>query len=129
MGPVIRFRTEMFDIAKEQENPINPVFGESILIWLRENAKRLTDFTDVEPEDHGWYVFAKFGPQRYSFVGSVVHDVPPEEQEWYLVVERERTLKEKLFGKGKTGVDDPCFVYVRSLLEAEPGFTHIEVDA
>jgi hypothetical protein len=36
---VITFRSSKFDVMKERPNPINPIAGESVLAWLREQLK------------------------------------------------------------------------------------------
>ena len=41
MAHVIRFRTDKFDVSKERPNPINPIPGESLLLWLRERARSM----------------------------------------------------------------------------------------
>ncbi|MBS1727489.1 MAG: hypothetical protein JST51_12265 [Armatimonadetes bacterium] len=127
MGPDIRFRNATFDVKKEKENSYNPgvVWGEAILVWLRDHASKLTDVSDIDEEDHGNFCSATFDGQRYSFVGMCGADEPDV---WHLVIERKRTFKEQLLGRGKTTVEDPCFTYVKGLLEADPSFTDIEVD-
>jgi hypothetical protein len=36
MAHVMTFRSSKFDIATETPNPINPIAGESLLLWLCE---------------------------------------------------------------------------------------------
>jgi hypothetical protein len=35
MHPAIHFKSRLFDVAREPENPINPIRGTSPLEWLR----------------------------------------------------------------------------------------------
>lgn len=39
MTRVIRFNTSAFDVTKERPNPINPIPGKSLLLWLRDRAR------------------------------------------------------------------------------------------
>jgi hypothetical protein len=40
MADVLRFTTALFDVSKERENPINPIPGESLLLWLKDKVSR-----------------------------------------------------------------------------------------
>ena len=57
MTRVIRFLTAKFDVSAERLNPINPIPGESLLLWLREQARPHFELSHPEPEDWGWYSF------------------------------------------------------------------------
>ena len=48
--------------------------------------------------------------------------------EWRVIVERRRSLRERLAGAAPMTADDPVFTLVRSILEAEPGFSDVRVD-
>jgi hypothetical protein len=53
MAHVIRLTTDKFDVSKERPNPINPIAGESLLVWLREKAKPRALLTEPDAEDWG----------------------------------------------------------------------------
>ncbi|HEX3880215.1 MAG TPA: hypothetical protein VHW24_24705 [Bryobacteraceae bacterium] len=54
MARVLRFYTAAFDVTKERPNPINPIPGESLLLWLREKAKGLVEISAPDSEDWVW---------------------------------------------------------------------------
>ena len=70
MAHVISFHSTRFDVASEPPNPINPIFGESVLRWLREKLDALGyETNEPAPEDWGWYVDVKGAGASY-FVGA-----------------------------------------------------------
>ena len=66
MALVIRFRTAKFDVSKERPNPINPIPGESLLLWLRERARPDVVMSEPDAEDWGWYSSVVEGAQLYA---------------------------------------------------------------
>lgn len=48
MNQAIHFKTSMFDVSKERENPINPIYGVSLLEWLRNELKGNLEITANE---------------------------------------------------------------------------------
>jgi len=55
MKEALYFKTSLFDLSKEIENPINPIYGISLLNWLRKELKDTIEITEPEAEDWGWY--------------------------------------------------------------------------
>ena len=55
MNEAIHFKTSLFDVSKEKENPINPVYGLSLLEWLRAELANELVITEPDAEDWGWY--------------------------------------------------------------------------
>ena len=55
MHPVIHFQSRLFDVAREPENPINPIRGTSLLEWLRAHVPAHLAMSAPEAEDWGWY--------------------------------------------------------------------------
>ena len=97
MTLVVRFNTTMFDVSRERPNPINPIPGESLLLWLKAHAT--TPVSAPEPEDWGWYADVVWEGRAY------------------------------LLGRAKMTGDDACVRYFRTLIENEPGFRSVSVDA
>ena len=126
MARVIRFITEKFDVSKERPNPINPIPGESLLVWLRERAQSRVRLTEPDAEDWGWYSYADWNGRQYLIGASVSDD--EGEREWILQIDKQRSIKEKLLGREAMAADDECAAYFLALLEAEPAFKSLSVD-
>lgn len=128
MARVIRFRTSRFDISKERSNPINPIAGESLLLWLRERAQHRVDIPVPEAEDWGWYAYVDWEGRSY-LLGASVTSGDGEMPEWVLQMEKCRSVKEKILGQARETGDDPCFAFFQGLIEAEPDFHDVSVDS
>ena len=118
---IIRFKTELFDISKEPENPINPIAGQSILSWLQKKLPAL-QMSDADAEDWSWYSNATFDMQNY-LIGSAVEDGL-----WQLQIVKHRSLVNKLLGQNKQTDDDPCVRAVKQALEQEAAFTDLAIE-
>jgi len=55
MHPIIRFTTDIFDIKEEDKNPINPIYGQSLLLWLQQKIAVSYKMSAPDYEDWGWY--------------------------------------------------------------------------
>jgi len=127
MTRVIRFNTARFDVAKERPNPINPIPGESLLLWLRERAKPHVEVTEPDAEDWGWYSFVDWKGRQY-LLGSSASDEDSGQREWILQIDKQRSVKETLMGREKMAADDDCAQFFQQLLQDEPSFTSVSVD-
>lgn len=126
MARVIRFTTDKFDVSKERPNPINPIPGESLLVWLRDRAQPRTLMTEPDAEDWGWYSYVDWNGRQYLIGASASED--EGEREWILQIDKQRTMKEKLLGREAMTVDDECADFFQGLLEAEAAFKGVSVD-
>ena len=130
MARVIRFTTSRFDISRERPNPINPIPGESLLLWLRERAAGKLAVSAPDAEDWGWYSFVDWDGRQYLLGASAAEEEEEAgEREWILQIDKQRSLKEKLLGHEKMLTDDPCAGFFQDLLEKEPAFRGVSVDA
>ena len=127
MARVIRFNTAKFDTSKERPNPINPIPGESLLLWLREQVKPHIELTEPDAEDWGWCSFVDWKGRQY-LLGSSASEEDSGQREWILQIDKQRSVKEKVMGGEKMGADDDCAQFFQQLLEDEPGFTSVSVD-
>lgn len=128
MSIVLRFKTRLFDVATERANPINPIPGESLLLWLGKQLAPDHPLSAPEPEDWGWYSSLVWDGRAY-LVGSCAYDADENgEREWVLQVDKSRSFGEKLLGRAKMASDDPCVARLRVLLEGEPAFTDVAAD-
>jgi len=130
MNQAIHFKTSLFDVTKERENPINPIFGLSLLDWLRNEFADELSITDPEAEDWGWYSEIEFKDNFY-LIGSCVLIEEDEalagDIEWVSQIEKKRSIKEKLLGRNKMLPSDPCLTYFKELFEKQPEFKEVQL--
>ncbi len=127
MAVVIRFTTDLFDVSRERENPINPIYGESLLLWLGERIGSTHALTPPEAEDWGWYSMIDWHGRQY-LIGSSASDEEDGQREWILQIEKMRSFSEKLLGREKMTDDDPCAAHVQAQLAEEPAFRGLSRD-
>jgi hypothetical protein len=127
MTHVVRFNTDKFDVSKERPNPINPIPGESLLLWLRNQARPDVTVSEPDAEDWGWYSYVEWKGRKYM-LGSSASDEEGGEREWILQIEKQRSVGEKILGRAKMDKDDECASYFQRLLEGEVSFKGLSVD-
>jgi len=127
MHPVIRFRTTLFDVSREPENPINPIRGVSVLEWLRKRVPSELAMSSPEPEDWGWFSSVDWRGRLYM-VGACANESADGSHEWLLQFEKSRSFKERLLGQGKFASDDPCLAYFQALVTKEPAFAEVSTE-
>ena len=131
MSFAISFKTSKFDVSKEDENPINPIVGQSLLLWLKQELKGELDIDEPDSEDWGWYSDINWNNRTYMLGASACYeegDNPTSELEWVFQVHKDRSFKEKLLGKEKMTKEDDCLLFFKSKLESEPSFNSIEFE-
>ena len=130
MNHAIHFKTSLFDVSKEKVNPINPIYGISLLEWLKEELKGKLEITEPDAEDWGWYSELVYQGNNY-LIGTSAYfeegDNPAEELEWVFQVEKNRSFKQKLFGKNKMSATDSCFLFFKKLLENHPNIKNVQI--
>jgi len=124
---VIRFTTRLFDVTKERPNDINPIYGESLLLWLADTLKGQIVVPEPQAEDWGWYVDIDWKGRQYM-LGASASDEEGGQREWVLQVMKHRTLKERLLGKEKMTAEDECAAHIHHLLTSEKAFSDVSVD-
>ena len=127
MHYMIRFKSSNFDVTQEDENPINPIYGQSLLAWAREKLAGELELEEPDAEDWGWYTYTSFNGRSYMLGASAELD-EGKSYEWVFQVDKHRSFKEKLFGKEKMSASDECLLFFKSLFEKEPGFEGVEVE-
>lgn len=127
MHYMIRFNTSKFDVTKEDENPINPIYGQSLLLWLKEKVSETVEMDKPDTEDWGWYTLIQWEGRRYM-LGSSAMKNGDNSYEWVFQVDRRRSLKEKLFGKEKMTKEDKCLLFFKSIFDKEPEFKNVEIE-
>ena len=125
---VIRFQSEQFDVANETPNPINPIYGQSVLLWLREKLGDSYAVSEPAPEDWGWYVDVK-GPDATYLVGaSAETEEGNPSLEWILQIHKHRSFKDNITGANKLAPDDALTARITSILRADAGIRAVEVE-
>ena len=119
--PVLRFRTSLLDASRERPNPINPIPGESLLLWIAGRWKGDSPVSEATPEDWGWYAHVSCAGSRYM-LGASCSDPQAGQREWVLQLVKCRTVGERLLGRNKMAADDPCLQKILQLLEGELSF-------
>lgn len=115
MTRVLRFHTAVFDVTKERPNPVNPIPGESLLLWLIEQGDGAVKISTPAAEDWGWYSYAEWDGRKYLLGAS--EEEEDGQREWVLQIDKQRSVKEKLQGRAKMSHDDECAQYFQRLLE------------
>ena len=129
MAHVFTFRSAKFDVAAETPNPINPIAGESVLLWLREQLRDSPySATTPEAEDWGWYVNVSGAGASYLVGASAEADAPAAAVEWTLQIDRHRSFTDKLKGANKMSDDDPVSGLFERILRSEPAVMQLELD-
>lgn len=74
MHYAITFKSSKFDVSKEDENPINHIYGQSLLIWLKEQVDETADISEPDTEDWGWYSFFNWKGRDYLIGATVLFE-------------------------------------------------------
>ena len=127
MQHIISFVTEKFDVTKEDENPINPIYGQSLLLWLKEKVAETVLLDHPDTEDWGWYTTIDWKGRSYLLGASAIES-DSAGYEWVFQVEKSRSIKEKLFGREKMNKDDECLLFFKSVFNTEPEFKQVTVE-
>jgi hypothetical protein len=129
MSQTLVFKTTYFDISKERKNPINPIYGLSLLEWLRTEFKGKIEISEPEAEDWGWYSELNYEGFRYQ-IGSHCEfetgDAPHQAQTWVFQVVKHRSLTDKILGRNKQEATDACFLFFKAQFENTPSFKDVQ---
>jgi hypothetical protein len=127
------FETNRFNLSKVREHFINPCcFGEDLAAWLRDKlVERGMEVTKPDQEDWGWYIEARHGGSWY-FVGiggnADESGKGKDQGEWRLMVEKRRSVWEKLNRKNEMSETDEVMVIIREVLKKEPDFQKVRYE-
>ena len=130
MNKAIYFNTSLFDPSKEDENEINPIYGQSLLIWLKDKLSNKLEFSEIDMEDWGWYSHIIWNGRKY-LIGSVAHYEVGDDfrngVDWIFQVDKKRSFKEIIFGKEKMTENDQCFLFFKKYFEEKPEIKNVEI--
>jgi hypothetical protein len=126
-------KTDRFNLSVVGEDFINDCcFGEDFSQWLVTTLE--ADGVDADlicMEDFGWANQVVYEGVSYLMcVAGTSEEEPnrPNYGTWHVMLERHRTLKDKLFGKNKTTLSDPVVEKVAKVLRSA-GFTDVAVES
>lgn len=128
MAQVISFTTSRFDIAAEKPNPINPIAGQSVLLWLKAELLRAGyQVTEPDTEDWGWYMDVHDGGAAYLVGASADVEALPAPVEWTVQVHKHRSMTDKLLGRNRMTGDDPLSALIERLVRADSTLQQVSV--
>jgi hypothetical protein len=124
------FSTDRFNLSEPREYFINDCcFGDDAARWLVARL-RLRGLTVTQPdqEDWGWYFDARYNESAY-FVGVGGNKTTHGNRgEWRLMVEKHRTLWEKLSGSNRLGEHDEFLAILKDIVASEPDLQLVGVE-
>jgi len=124
---LVDFLTTKFDISGEPPNDVNPIAGQSFLVWLVPLLER-AGYTVDQPstEDWGWYVEVNDRDGRRFIVGASASRHEGDRIDWLVQVWRWRTLRQWLRGEPVMARDDPLLRLIERALDT-PDFVEVDV--
>ena len=128
MAHLISFTTGRFDVSGERPNPFNPIAGQSVLLWLREELLRAQyRVTEPDTEDWGWYIDVESAAASYLIGASAEAVDPTPTFAWVLQVHNKRSMKDKILGRNKMAADDPLFALIERIVRGDSAIEHVSV--
>jgi len=127
------FETNRFNLSEVKEHFINPCcFGEDLAAWLRGKLREKgIEMSEPDQEDWGWYISGTFkGNDYFVGIGGNADEASDEKNqgEWRIMVEKRRSVWQKLSGKNEMSESDELLQTVREILQAEPGFEKLRFE-
>jgi hypothetical protein len=121
------FRSNRFNLSKVGDHFINPCcFGEDFAAWLRERlAERGIEADPPGQEDWGWYLGLSHNGDKYLLGVSGAADESSANEndgEWRIIIDKSRSLGERLRGGGKITPDDPVVALLEEILGGQGEF-------
>ena len=121
----ILFETQRFNVSEGHEHFINPCcFGEDSAEWLRQRlSEKGVTASAPRQEDWGWYLFVRQNADHY-FLGVGGHrregaSSDANAGEWGIMIEKKRSLWDRLLGVNKIRDTEPIFSIVENILREQ----------
>jgi hypothetical protein len=126
----ILFRTDRFNLSKVGQHFINPCcFGEDLAAWLRlKLIDRSIEVREPYQEDWGWELPAVHGSDSYYLCMSGNSDEAgnnKDEGEWRIIIEKRRSIGQRLRATGKIKTGDEMVRTLQEILFAEPSIREV----
>jgi hypothetical protein len=127
-GPrnIVQFKSAVFNVTQVQPHFINDCcFGEDVALWLRPQLQQLGyEATEPGQEDWGWHLdCTRDGVTHTLNIGG--YDDESGRGEWRIIVERNRSLKERILGRNQQ-IEPAMARALHSILTTAPETTTIE---
>jgi len=118
------FRSSRFNLSEAGDHFINPCcFGEDLAAWLCEKlAERGIKVDPAGQEDWGWYLGLSHQGVRYLLGISGNADESSANRnagQWRIMVDKSRSLGERLRGAGRIRQDDPVLGLLEEMLSGQ----------
>ena len=128
MAYLISFTTDRFDVSGEKPNAINPIAGETLLLWLREGLlKAQYRVTEPDTEDWGWYIHVEGADASYLVGASAEAADPTPIVAWIVQVHKNRSMKDKVLGRNKMATDDPLFALIEKIVRGDSRIEQVSI--
>jgi hypothetical protein len=128
MAHLISFTTARFDVSAEAPNPINPIAGQSVLLWLRAELLQANyQVTEPDTEDWGWYMDVRDGEVVYLVGASADAEPLDAPVEWIVQVHKHRSITDKLLGRHRMAAADPLFALIERIIRADSRLQQVSV--
>ena len=128
MAYLISFTTDRFDVSGEKPNAINPIAGETVLLWLREGLlKAQYRVTEPDTEDWGWYIHVEGADASYLVGASAEAADPTPIVAWIVQVHKNRSMKDKVLGRNKMATDDPLFALIEKIVRGDSRIEQVSI--
>ena len=126
----ILFKTNRFNLSKVGEHFINPCcFGEDLAAWLRiKLSERNVEVRESYQEDWGWELPATQESDSYYLCMSGNSDelsTNKDDGEWGIIIEKRRSIGQRLRGVGKIAANDKMVGTIEEVLRAEPAIREV----
>ena len=129
----ILFRTARFNLSNVGEHFINPCcFGEDLAAWLRTKLiERGCEARQPYQEDWGWELPATHRIDSYYLCLSGNSDgssTNKDEGEWRIIVEKRRSVGQRLTGAGKIAENDKMVTTIEEILRRQPTIREVHLE-
>jgi hypothetical protein len=126
----ILFKTNRFNLSKVGEHFINPCcFGEDLAAWLQiKLSERNVEVRESYQEDWGWELPATQEGDSYYLCMSGNSDelsTNKDDGEWGIIIEKRRSIGQRLRGVGKIAANDKMVGTIEEILRAEPAIREV----
>jgi hypothetical protein len=133
MSVDLLFETSRFNLSQVGDHFINDCcFGEDLAAWLRgQLLGRGVLASEPDQEDWGWYLDATHQGESYFIgVGGIGGEsaADPNRGEWRIMLERHRSIWQKLRGANPMTTADPFARLVHEILSAEGDFANVHFE-